>query len=115
MATAMKTSTLDQTTPDTSSSADASISLDGLTQRAREAASTMTDAAEGLTARLPDAATEVDRLIRSSSDDTLRIVTVAAVGVAVGLLVGGANRLLILAALIPAAIVGLALSGRRVV
>ncbi len=107
MTTATKPSTLDE------SASDASTILSDVTQRAREAAGAVGGAATGVSARLPDAATEVDRLIRSSSDDTLRIVTAGAVGVAVGLLVGGANRLLIVAALIPAGVLTLALSGRR--
>jgi hypothetical protein len=107
MTTATKPSSLHE------SASDASMTLGDLTQHAREAAGSVSDAADGVSARLPDAATEVDRLIRSSSDDTLRIVTAGAVGVAVVLLVAGANRLLIVAALIPAGIVALALSGRR--
>ena len=90
-----------------------SDAFDGLTQRSREAASIVSGATDKLSARLPDAAIEVDRLMRSSSDETLRIVAAAAVGLATGLLIAGANRLIIVVSLIPAAIVGLALSGRR--
>jgi len=96
---------------------EATTRTDDLTQRARAAAGTASSAAssaaEDLSARIPEAATEVNRLIRSGSNDTLRMVTVGIVGFAIGLLVGGANRLLIMAALIPAGMIGLVLSGRR--
>ena len=95
----------------------ATRTTDDLAQRARDAAntaaSTVTSAAEEAKQRIPEAASEMDRVVRSSSDDTLRLATVAAVGVAAGLLLGGANRLLVLAALAPAAFMGLVLSGRR--
>jgi hypothetical protein len=107
MTTTTKASTLDH--PMTT----ASTTVDELTQRARVAASTVSAAAGDLSARLPEAASEVDRIIKSGSDDTLRMATVAVVGFAIGLLAGGSNRLLILAALIPAGLMGLALSGRR--
>ncbi len=90
---------------------------DELAQRARNvagtAATSVTSAAEDVKSRIPEAASEVDRVVRSSSDDTLRLATVAAVGFAAGLLVGGANRVLVMAALAPAAFIGLVLSGRR--
>lgn len=89
------------------------MSTDEFAQRARDAASTVTAAAEDVKNRIPEAASEVDRVVRSSSDDALRLATVATVGVAVGLLLGGANRLLVIAALAPAAFMGLVLSGRR--
>ena len=95
----------------------ATSTTDDLAQRAKDAASTaantLTSAAEDAKTRIPEAASEVDRVVRSSSDDTLRLATVAAVGVAAGLLLGGANRILVLAALAPAAFMGLILSGRR--
>ncbi len=62
---------------------------------------------------LPEAAGEVDRIIRSGSDDTLRLVTAAAIGVSVGLFTAGANRLLVLVSLLPAAMVAMVLAGRR--
>jgi hypothetical protein len=98
-------------------SATSRTSTDELAQRAREAASTaagtVTTAAEDIKNRIPGAASEVDRVVRSSSDDALRLATVATVGVAAGLLIGGANRILVIAALAPAAFMGMILSGRR--
>ena len=107
------TTTTKSTTDSANDSAASKISTDDLTQRAREAASSVSKTAEAVTSRIPDAASEVDRVVRSSSDDTLRLATVAIVGFSAGLLLGGANRLLVLTALAPAAFVGLVLSGRR--
>jgi hypothetical protein len=95
------------------SASDVPSNFDDLAQRSRAPANTVSSAAAGLSARLPDAATQVDRLIQSSSNETLRVVAAAAVGIAIGLLIAGANRLLVVIALIPAGIVGLAISGRR--
>ena len=110
MTTSTKVST---TIDDAVDRATARSTTDELAQRAKDAASTVTSAAEDVKNRIPDAASEVDRVVRSSSDDTLRLATVAAVGFAAGLLVGGANRVLVMAALAPAAFIGLVLSGRR--
>jgi hypothetical protein len=114
MTTTTKTTedTIDRTKTAATSTAATSTTED-LTQRAREAATTVAGAADELSTRLPAAATEVDRLIRSGSDETLRAVTIGAVGFALGLFVGGANRLLVTAALVPAGLIGLVLSGRR--
>ena len=106
------TSTKTPTTADSAADS-ARATADDLGQRARDAAASVTTAAETVTSRIPDAASEVDRVVRSSSDDTLRLATVAALGVAAGLLLGGANRLLVMAALAPAAFMGIVLSGRR--
>lgn len=110
--TATKTK-FDESAPDVSDRPAISDRFDGLTQHSREAASIVSDATDKLSTRLPDAATKVDRLMRSSSDETLRIVAAAAVGLAAGLMIAGANRLVIVVSLIPAAVIGLALSGRR--
>jgi hypothetical protein len=48
---------------------------------------------------------DVDSQLRRSSDQTLAVVGALSVGVAIGLLVGGSNRLLVAAALMPAALV----------
>lgn len=59
----------------------------------------------GAAPRVEDAMRRADETLRMSSDETLGIVGAFSVGVAIGLLLGGANRLLIAIALIPAAIV----------
>ena len=43
--------------------------------------------------------------MQSGSDDTLKLVGAMSVGFAVGLLVGGANRLLVIAALVPTGLI----------
>lgn len=106
MTTATKTTPLDH--PKSTSS----TTVEDLTQRARDAASTVSSVATDLTA-LPEAAGEVDRIVRSGSDDTLRLATVAVVGFSIGLLAGGASRLLVLASLLPAGMMSVVLSGRR--
>ncbi len=63
-------------------------------------------------ARLPDAATEATRLVRSGSDETLKMAGALSIGFAMGLLVGGANRVLVLAALVPAGLIGSTLMER---
>ncbi len=57
-----------------------------------------------------------DKTLRSRSDTTLTIGAAISFGVALGLLIGGSNRLLIAAALAPAGVMALDLyerSGRR--
>jgi len=87
---------------------------------AREVAGNVTTAANDAMAKLPDAAAttrealaEAGRTMTASSDDTLSAGTLVSVGFALGLLVGGANRLLVLLALVPAAAMGLTLLDRQ--
>ena len=72
-----------------------------------------------MTARIPevaqgtrDALTEANRIVRSGSDHTLKLVGASAIGFAVGLLVGGANRPLVILSLVPAALIGATLLER---
>lgn len=81
--------------------------------RARSVVSTVAGVAGEVGARLPEAASttrdafdEASRLIRSGSDETLKVVCALSIGFAGGLFVAGANRLLVMAALIPAGLVG---------
>lgn len=87
---------------------------------ARDVVGNVTTAANDAMAKLPDAATttrdalaEANRTITASSDDTLSAGTLVSVGFALGLLVGGANRFLVLLALLPAAAMGLTLLDRQ--
>jgi hypothetical protein len=91
-----------------------------LATTARQAADTVAGAAGEMAARFPEAANttkdaigeanrafqEANRMVRAGSDETLKAVAAASLGFASGLLVGGAPRLLVLAALVPAALVG---------
>jgi len=92
-------------------------SHDGATSRIGEtarqvagAAGTMAGTVAGVAgdvgARLPDAANEATRLVRSGSNDTLKAAGALSIGFALGLLVGGAPRVLVLAALVPAGLIG---------
>lgn len=86
----------------------------------RDAADTVRSVASDAVARLPEAAAttrdavaDARRSIDSSSDETLSAGTLVAFGFALGLLVGGANRLLVMLALVPAAAMGLTLLDRQ--
>ena len=60
-----------------------------------------------------DVITNAQSRMESSSDEVLMNGTMLSLGVAAGLLLGGANRLLIALALIPAAAMGATLLDRR--
>jgi hypothetical protein len=84
-----------------------------------DAAGTVRGAAEEAVARLPDVAAttrlaieDANRQMRAGSDEMLTIGSVLSFGFALGLLVGGASRLLVAAALIPTAMMGLTLLDR---
>lgn len=86
----------------------------------RDAAETVRGVAHEAAARLPDAAattrdaiTDARRAIETGSDESLSAGTLVAFGFALGLLVGGANRLLVMLALVPAAAMGLTLLDRQ--
>jgi hypothetical protein len=79
------------------------------------AASLTTDAA----ARLPGVAAttragfdDANRRIRASSDEMLRLGTAVSFGFAVGLLIAGASRILVAAALVPVGMMGLTMLER---
>jgi hypothetical protein len=75
--------------------------------------------ASDASARLPDAAAttraafdDANQRIRTSSDEMLRLGTAVSFGLAVGLLVAGANRIVVAAALVPVGMMGLAMLDR---
>jgi hypothetical protein len=76
-------------------------------------------AASEAVARLPDAAQttrgaveEANRAIQAGSNEMLVAGTTLSVGLALGLLLGGANRLLVILAVIPAVAMGFTLLDR---
>lgn len=84
-----------------------------------EAAGTVRGVAGEAVARLPEVAAttrsaieDANRQMRSGSDEMLAIGSALSFGFALGLLVGGANRLFIAAALVPAAMMGLTMLDR---
>lgn len=94
-------------------------SPDTLGDRTRGAAEGMLSAANDAVARLPaaaattrDAIAEASRTIQTESNERLSAGTLLSFGFAMGLLIGGANRLLVLLALIPATAMGVTLLDR---
>ena len=108
------------TSTDTDPTATSDASSDnGARHAAREVAGTVATAASDAVSRLPEAAQttrgaveEANRAIRAGSDEMLTAGTTLSVGLALGLLLGGANRLLVILALIPAAAMGFTLLDR---
>jgi hypothetical protein len=91
----------------------------GTTRQISDLADTVAGAAGDMTARIPevaqgtrDAITEANRMVRGGSDQTLKLIGAGAVGFAVGLLMGGANRLLVVLSLIPASLIAATLMQR---
>ena len=91
----------------------------GPRQAARDVAGGVMGVASDAVARLPEAAhstrgavEEANRAMRAGSDEMLTAGTTLSVGLALGLLLGGANRLLVILALIPAAMMGFTLLDR---
>jgi len=92
---------------------------EGLSQTARTVAENVAGAAGEVGAKLPevaqstrDAFTEANRMVQGGSDQTLKLVGATAIGLAVGLLLGGANRILVVLAMLPAAVIGATLVER---
>lgn len=111
--------TIDRSTESASVTPDDAAAREGISQAARQAAETVAGVAGEATTRIPEVAhgtrvaiTEADRMLRRGSDLTVKLVGALSVGIAIGLLVGGANRLLVLASLVPAALVGATLMER---
>ena len=84
-----------------------------------DAAGTVRVAAGDAVARLPEVAAttrsaieDANRQMRAGSDEMLSVGSVLSFGFAMGLLIGGASRLLVAVALIPAAAMGLTLMDR---
>ncbi len=118
----MATRTEDSTTQDSTKngkSADGNGRAAAVGGAVSEAASSAKVAAGDAVSRLPEVAAttrsaieDANRQIRSGSDEMLSVGSVLSFGFAMGLLVGGANRLLIAAALVPTAMMGLTLLDR---
>ncbi len=91
-----------------------------LATTAKGIAGDVADKAVAAAQRLPDAASatgvqleKANQLIRSESDEVLAVGTSLSLGMAIGLLLGGANRLLVIVALVPATAMGLTLFDRH--
>ena len=91
-----------------------------LAATAKGIASDVADRAVAAAQRLPDAATatgaQIERAnlaIQGESDEVLAVGASLSLGLAMGLLLGGANRLLVILALIPATAMGFTLFDRH--
>lgn len=85
----------------------------------RDVANEVADRASSVAARLPDAAAstrgaveEAARRMEAGSDEMLAVGASLSLGLAIGMLIGGANRLLVAVALIPATAMGFTLLDR---
>ena len=90
------------------------------TETARDIADTVRGATSDAANRLPaaaattrDALVDASRTLQSESSERLSAGTLLSFGFALGLLIGGANRLLVLLALIPATAMGVTLLDRN--
>jgi hypothetical protein len=113
----MATRTLDTTT-DTTTSTDhgPTAAIGGAVS---DAAGTIKGVANDAVGRLPDVAAttrsaieDANRQMRAGSDEMLAVGTILSFGFGMGLLVGGAARVLVAAALVPAAMMGLTMLDR---
>lgn len=107
------------TTSSTNSPSRAKDDDGDLAATARGIASDVADRAVAAAQRLPEAASatglqieKANAVIRRESDEVLAVGTSLSLGMAMGLLLGGANRLLVILALIPATAMGLTLFDR---
>jgi hypothetical protein len=87
--------------------------------QARDVAANVRGAAETVASRLPEAAAqtraavdEAARRIETGSDEMLTAGTSLSLGLAIGMLIGGAPRILVALALVPAAAMGLTILDR---
>ena len=87
----------------------ATSSVESLADRVAEAtnaaSNAATNAATGVAREATDAAREADRTLRDSPDEALGMVGALSVGMAIGMVATNAPRILIAAALVPAAFV----------
>ena len=86
----------------------------------RDVANEVAERASAVAARLPEAAAttrsameEASRRMEAGSDEALAVGASLSVGLAIGLLIGGANRLLVVLALIPATAMSFTLLDRH--
>ena len=106
----------------TSTSDEATTRAETVGGAVSDAASSVLDAAGDAVSRLPDMAAttrsaieDANRQMRAGSDEMLTVGGVLSFGFAMGLLVGGASRLLVAGALIPAAAMIITLLDRSTV
>lgn len=106
-------------TPDAGAKPGASTTERTATETARDLADTIRDTASDAATRLPaaasttrDAIADASRTLQAESNERLSAGTLLSFGFALGLLIGGASRFLVLLALIPATAMGVTLLDR---
>jgi len=107
--------------PDTSTNgSDVASTAKDVASTVADRASAVADRASAAAAKLPDAATatgvqlgRANERIQRESDEVLTVGTSLSLGFALGLLLGGANRILVFLALVPAAAMGYTLFDRH--
>ena len=94
--------------------------MDDVAAGMREVAGTMRDAASEVANQLPavadttrDVMAQAAHSMETSTSETLMAGTTLSLGLALGLLIGGANRILVALALLPAAAMGATLLDRQ--
>jgi hypothetical protein len=109
----MATSTRTSTTTTDATDGDLATTAKGI-------ASDVADRAASAAARLPEAANvtgvqigRANAIIQRESDEVLAVGTSLSLGLAMGLLLGGASRILVILALIPATAMGFTLFDRH--
>jgi hypothetical protein len=114
-ATVATVRTLDNETTEPTKTSRLGATTSAISDGAASVASATSDAA----ARLPDileqgraAFVGANRQVQAGSDQSLSIGTAVSFGFAVGLLIGGASRLIVAAAFVPVAMMGLTLLDR---
>ncbi len=103
-----------------STNGNSSPTSSGAKDQARDVAAHVRGAAETVANRLPEAAAqtraavdEAARRIETGSDEMLTAGTSLSLGLAIGMLIGGAPRILVALALVPAAAMGLTILDRN--
>ena len=98
---------------------DAESTASNIASATRDVATEVADRANAVAARLPEAAAttrgaveEATRRMEAGSNEMLAMGASLSLGLAIGLLVGGAPRLLVAAALVPATAMGFTLLDR---
>jgi hypothetical protein len=103
----------------TRASDDAEAAASDIASTTRDIATEVADRASAVASRLPEAAAttrgaveEAARRMEAGSDEMLAVGASLSLGLAIGMLLGGANRLLVALALIPATAMGFTLLDR---
>jgi hypothetical protein len=104
----------------TTTTAPSTTKDDDLATTAKGIASDVADKAVAAAQRLPEAATatgaqleRASQRMQTESDEVLAVGTALSLGLAMGMLLGGASRLLVILALIPATAMGFTLFDRH--